>query len=321
MQSSRYILDFEKPILELEGKIEELRNLIEKEGMDFKDELISLEERLKKLQKEIFSNLTPWQRVQLARHPNRPKTLTLIELIFEEFFELHGDRVFGDDQAIVGGLAKVGEFKVVVIGHQKGETVRENLTRNFGMAHPEGYRKAKRLMKLAEKFVKPVISFIDTPGAYPGIEAEERGQAQAIAENLEEMARLKVPILVIVIGEGGSGGALGIGIGDRIFMLENAIYSVISPEGCAAILWKDQEKVEEAASALKLTARDLLSLELIDGIISEPLGGAHRDPQGTAQTIKKTILTTLPELTRIPFSTLLKGRHQRYRQIGVYKRG
>jgi len=321
MQRSRYILDFEKPILELEGKIEELRSLIEKEGMDFKDELINLEKRLKKLQKEIFSNLTPWQRVQLARHPNRPKTLTLIELIFEEFLELHGDRVFGDDQAIVGGLAKVGEFKVVVIGHQKGETVRENLTRNFGMAHPEGYRKAKRLMKLAEKFAKPVISFIDTPGAYPGIEAEERGQAQAIAENLEEMARLKVPILVIVAGEGGSGGALGIGIGDRIFMLENAIYSVISPEGCAAILWKDQEKVEEAASALKLTAQDLLSLGLIDGIIPEPLGGAHRDPQGTAQSIKKTILTTLPQLTQIPLSTLLKERHKRYRKIGVYKTG
>jgi len=242
IERNRYYLDFEKPIAELERKIEELEELAEKEKLDLKEEIKLLQSRLRKLEKDTFNNLTPWQRVQLARHPNRPKLLQLTDLIFEDFLLLHGDRLYGDDQAIIGGLAKIDNEGMVFIGHQKGESVKENLSRNFGMAHPEGYRKASRLMDLAEKFKKPLVSFIDTPGAYPGIEAEERGQAEAIAANLEKMSELKTPILVIVTGEGGSGGALGIGVGDRILMLENAVYSVITPEGCAAILWKTQEK-------------------------------------------------------------------------------
>ncbi|RLE10814.1 acetyl-CoA carboxylase carboxyl transferase subunit alpha, partial [Candidatus Aerophobetes bacterium] len=259
---------------------------------------------------------TPWQRVQLARHPARPKTLTLVNLIFDDYLELHGDRLYSDDQAIVTGLGKIGEHKFVWMGHQKGESIKENLARNFGMAHPEGYRKAKRLMSLAEKFSLPVVSFIDTPGAYPGIEAEERGQAEAIATNLEKMSQLKVPILVIIIGEGGSGGALGIGIGDRVLMLENAIYSVISPEGCAAILWNDQSKVEEAAAALKLTAQDLLKLNIIDGIIPEPRGGAHRNIEETASNIKEAILREIETLKALPLEELLARRKIKYRSMG-----
>ncbi len=317
----RYSLDFEKPIRELERKIEELKGLARKEGIDFEEEIRGLQSRLTKLQDDTFTNLTPWQRVQLARHPNRPKCLTLARLMFEEFLLLHGDRLYSDDQAIIGGLARVGERKIVFVGHQKGESVKENLVRNFGMAHPEGYRKAHRLMKLAEKFHKPLLTLIDTPGAYPGIEAEERGQAQAIAANLEAMSELRVPILVIIVGEGGSGGALGIGLGDRVLLLENAIYSVISPEGCAAILWKDQDRVEEAARTLKLTAHDLLEIGLIDGIIPEPGGGAHRDPEKTAANVKEAIIKNLDELKDTPSEELTKMRYKKYRRIGKFKKG
>jgi len=319
-QRERYTLNFEKPIIELENKIQELKSIAHREGIDLSHEIHRLESRLKELEEETFLNLTPWQRVQLARHPARPKTLTLINMIFDDWLELHGDRLYSDDQAIVAGLARIDNQRFVIIGHQKGETVKENLFRNFGMAHPEGYRKASRVMSLAERFSIPLVSFIDTPGAYPGIEAEERGQAEAIAANLEKMSRLKVPIIAIIIGEGGSGGALGIGVGDKIFMLENAIYSVISPEGCAAILWKDQQKVEEAASALKLTAQDLLKLGIIDGIIPEPRGGAHRDVETTAINIKKTILKEIEDLKSIPIERLLMERKNKYREMGKFRR-
>lgn len=319
-QRNRYNLDFERPIVELEYRIEELKGLTEKEGLDLHEEIKRLEERSRELQEKIFSHLTPWQRVQLARHPNRPKSLTLAKLIFDDLLLLHGDRLYSDDQAIVGGLAKIDGEGMVFIGHQKGESVKENLFRNFGMAHPEGYRKAARLMSLGEKFVKPIVTFIDTPGAYPGIEAEERGQAEAIAANLEKMSQLRVPILPIIIGEGGSGGALGIGVGDKILMLENAIYSVISPEGCAAILWKNQEKVEEAAKALRLTSRDLLKLGIIDEIIPEPRGGAHRDVEKTAANIKEAIIKHLRELKRPPPDELIEKRCSKYRDIGKFKR-
>jgi len=319
-QRNRYNLDFERPIVELEYRIEELKGLTEKEGLDLHEEIKRLEERSRELQEKIFSHLTPWQRVQLARHPNRPKSLTLAKLIFDDLLLLHGDRLYSDDQAIVGGLAKIDGEGMVFIGHQKGESVKENLFRNFGMAHPEGYRKAARLMSLGEKFSKPIVTFIDTPGAYPGIEAEERGQAEAIAANLEKMSQLRVPILPIIIGEGGSGGALGIGVGDKILMLENAIYSVISPEGCAAILWKNQEKVEEAAKALRLTSRDLLKLGIIDEIIPEPRGGAHRDVEKTAANIKGAIIKHLRELKGLPPDELIEKRCSKYRHIGKFKR-
>jgi len=320
VERSRYYLDFEKPIIELEQKITELEGLAKKEKLDFKEEIKILQSRLKNLKESIFANLTPWQRVQLARHPERPKPLQLASFIFEDFLLLHGDRLYGDDQAIIGGLAKIGTQGIVFIGHQKGKSIKENLSRNFGMAHPEGYRKASRLMSLAEKFKKPVVTFIDTPGAYPGIQAEERGQAEAIAANLEKMARLETPILVIVTGEGGSGGALGIGVGDRILMLENAIYSVISPEGCAAILWKNQEKVEEAAEALRLTSQDLMKLGLIEEIIPEPLGGAHKDIEQTAINIKQAIIRNLSELKDLTLPELLEKRYEKYRRIGKFKR-
>ncbi len=318
-QRNRYFLDFEKPIEELEKKIQELKKLTQIEKINLADEINNLEIKLGKLREEIFFHLTPWQRVQLARHPDRPKTLSLAKLIFDDFVLLHGDRLYSDDQAIVAGLGKLEEQRVVFIGHQKGASIKENLFRNFGMAHPEGYRKAHRLMLLAEKFNRPVITFIDTPGAYPGIEAEERGQAEAIAANLEIMSHLKVPILVIVIGEGGSGGALGVGVGNKVLMLENAIFSVISPEGCAAILWKNQEKVEEAADALKLTSQDLLKLGIIDGIIPEPKGGAHRDIEQTAFNIKKTILRELKFFQEISSEELVKQRCQKYRKMGRFR--
>ncbi len=318
---NRYRLDFEKPILELERKIEELKGLASQKGMDFEEEINRLQQRLKKLEKETFANLNPWQKVQLARHPNRPKSLTLAKFIFDDFILLHGDRLYSDDQAMVGGFARMGPERLVYIGHQKGESIKENLSRNFGMAHPEGYRKAKRLMNLAEKFSRPVVTFVDTPGAYPGIEAEERGQAEAIAANLEYMPQLKVPIIVIVIGEGGSGGALGIGVGDRILMLENAIYSVISPEGCAAILWKDQAKMEEAAEALRITSQDLLNLKIIDEIIPEPMGGAHRDAKQTALNVKQALTKHLRELKELTSAELIEKRYKKYRGIGKFKRG
>ncbi len=321
VQRVTYSLDFEKPMLELEHKIEELEGLANKEGLDFNEEISRLQSRLKKLEEETLAHLTPWQKVQLARHPNRPKSLTLVRLIFDDFLPLHGDRLYSEDQAIIGGLARIEEERLVFIGHQKGESIKENLFRNFGMAHPEGYRKAHRLMNLAEKLHRPILTFIDTPGAYPGIEAEERGQAEAIAANLERMSQLRVPILVVIIGEGGSGGALGIGVGDRILMLENAVYSVITPEGCAAILWKNQERLEEAARALRLTSQDLFNLGLIDEIIPEPRGGAHKDAEQTALNIKERIIKHLGELKKLSPEEVVNKRYRKYRGIGKFKRG
>jgi len=312
-------LDFERPILELEKKIEELKAFASQKKIDLSNEIKRLEEKLNQLEKDIYGKLTAWQRVQIARHPQRPYTLDYINLMMTDFIELHGDRLFGDDKAIVTGLAKLDGEKIFIIGHQKGRDTKENIFRNFGCAHPEGYRKALRCMKLAEKFKIPLISFIDTPGAYPGIGAEERGQAQAIAENLRVMANLEIPIIVCVIGEGGSGGALGIGVGDRILILENAYYSVISPEGCAAILWRDSSKAPEAAEALKLTAKDLLELGIVDEIIPEPLGGAHRDHKMIADNLKKAIRRNLNELKDIPISKLLNLRYEKFRKIGVFE--
>ena len=311
-------LDFERPVVELEKKIEELKNLSANEKIDFSQEITSLERKCEELKKEIFGNLTPWQKVQLARHPQRPYTLDYINLFMSDFVELRGDRNFADDRAIVGGIAKFENETVMVIGHQKGRTLQENMERNFGMPHPEGYRKALRIMKLAEKFSIPVISFIDTPGAYPGVGAEERGQAEAIAQNLKTMSELKVPIIVVIVGEGGSGGALGIGVGDKVLMLENAIYSVISPEGCASILWRDAAKAPEAAKALKLTARDLLELKVIDEIIDEPLGGAHRDIGFVGRQLAEKIKRYLSELKNLPVEDLLRKRYQRFRQLGEF---
>ncbi|MDP8230625.1 MAG: acetyl-CoA carboxylase carboxyltransferase subunit alpha [Candidatus Gorgyraea atricola] len=309
-------LDFEKPILELELKIAELKSLASDGSINLSAEIKTLEARLEKVKKEIFDSLTPWQKIQIARHPKRPYTTDYIHMIMVDFVELHGDRMFKDDKAMIGGFAKIDGEKVMVIGHQKGRDTKENLMRNFGSAHPEGYRKAMRLMKLAEKFNAPIVTFIDTPGAYPGIGAEERGQANSIAHNLMEMISLKVPVIVVVIGEGGSGGALGIGIGDRVYVMENAYYSVISPEGCAAILWKDRLKAPEAAEVLKLTAKDLIELEIIDGEIPEPIGGAHRDPEKTAQTVKKCIKKALKELKTVPVDKLLKKRYEKFRSMG-----
>ena len=312
-------LDFEKPIIELERKIEELKGFTTHRGIDISSEVSKLEEKLSHIKKEIYDNMTPWQRVQIARHSKRPYTLDYIEMLMTDFIELHGDRHFADDKAIICGLARIDGEGVAVIGHQKGRDTKENLERNFGSAHPEGYRKAMRIMKIAEKFAMPVIVFIDTPGAYPGIGAEERGQAEAIAYNLREMAELKTIVLVFVIGEGGSGGALGIGIGDRIYVLENAYYSVISPEGCAAILWKDRLKSPDAAKALKLTAKDLLDMGIIDGIIKEPVGGAHRNPRETAANIKKTVKKDLDSLRGISGDKLINTRYAKIRSIGVFK--
>jgi len=285
---AKNILEFEKPIFELEKKIDEMKKL--EDNLDIKQEIETLEEKVLLLKKNVYENLTRWQRVQLARHSERPYTLDYIYLMTENFIELHGDRHFKDDKAIVGGLASLDNEKVMILGHQKGRDTKSNLERNFGMPNPEGYRKALRLMKLAEKFHKPIITLLDTPGAYPGIEAEERGQAEAIAKNLFEMSKLKVPVIVVVIGEGASGGALGMGVGDRILMLENTWYSVISPESCSSILWRSWEYKEQAAEALKLTAPDLIKHNIIDRIVPEPLGGAHTDHKKIADTLKKSIV-------------------------------
>jgi acetyl-CoA carboxylase carboxyl transferase subunit alpha len=310
-------LDFEKPITELEKKIHELRGFGSDKKIDLSSELKRLEDKLEHLKKDTYANLTAWQRVQIARHPQRPYTLDYINLLMSDFLELHGDRAFADDKAMVCGLAQLDNQKIIVIGHQKGRDTKENLKRNFGCAHPEGYRKALRVMQLAEEFSLPIVVLIDTPGAYPGIGAEERGQSQAIALNLREMIRIAVPIVAIVIGEGGSGGALGIGVADKICVLENAYYSVISPEGCAAILWKDGAKAPEAAEVLKLTAQDLLKLGIIDEVVLEPLGGAHRDPQKTAQGLKETINRNLRFLNGFSKEELLKSRYKKYRSMGV----
>lgn len=315
------VLDFEKPIIELEKKIEELKKFTQREDIDLSEEITRLTKRLEGLKREVFDNLTPWQKVQLSRHPDRPYTFDYIAAITEDFVEIHGDRHFGDDKALVGGLATIDGQKVMIMGHQKGRDMKENLMRNFGCAHPEGYRKALRLMKMAEKFRIPVVTFIDTPGAYPGIGAEERGQAEAIAYNLREMSGIVVPIVVFVIGEGGSGGALGIGVGDRVFVLENAYYSVISPEGCAAILWRERTKAPMAAKCLKLTAQELLELGIIDGIVPEPIGGAHRNVAETAAGIKKAILESLSELSKLKADELVDARYKKYRGIGAFKEG
>lgn len=311
-------LDFEKPIIELERKIDELKGFTTREDLNMSGEVKKLEARLSQIKKEVYENLTPWQRVQLARHPKRPYTLDYIEMLMTDFVEIHGDRHFADDKSIIGGLATMDGEKIMVIGHQKGRDTKENLIRNFGSPHPEGYRKAMRLMNMAQKFSVPVVTFIDTPGAYPGIGAEERGQAEAIAYNLREMAALQTPIIIFVIGEGGSGGALGIGVGDKIYVLENAYYSVISPEGCAAILWKERSRSPDAAKALKLTAKDLLDMGIIDGIIKEPLGGAHRNPQETAKNIQTTIIKDLETLKKIPRLKLIEMRYAKFRSIGIF---
>ena len=311
--------DFEQPIVELENKINELREFSRNKQVDLSSEIRDLEGKLKNLKREIYSNLTAWQKVQIARHLNRPTTLDYINLLMKDFIELHGDRLYGDDRAIIGGFAKLDDKKLVVIGHQKGKTTEENIERNFGCAHPEGYRKARRIMKLAEKFSLPIISFVDTPGAYPGVGAEERGQALAIAENIQMMFEIKVPIIVVVIGEGGSGGALGIGVGDRILIMQYAYYSVISPEGCAAILWKDSKMAPRAAENLKLTADELLNLKIVDEIIPEPEGGAHRNYEKSARNVKKAILKNLEQVSSLDKKVLLTMRYQKYRRIGIFK--
>jgi acetyl-CoA carboxylase carboxyl transferase subunit alpha len=310
-------LEFERPILELENRIAELRASDDTQAA--RDEIGRLDERLKRLQHKVYGSLTPWQRAQLARHPKRPHTLDLFKLLFEDFVELHGDRVFGDDKAIVGGLARFEGDPVVVIGHQKGRDTRENIARNFGMPHPEGYRKALRLMEMAAKFRKPLITFIDTPGAYPGLGAEERGQAEAVARNLREMAGLGTPIVCVVTGEGGSGGALAIGVANRILMLEHAIYSVISPEGCAAILWGEATKAPEAAELMRITAPDLMKLGVIDGIVPEPVGGAHRDWEETAEKLRGPLRKALWELRGISSEELVALRYEKFRKIGVFE--
>jgi len=313
---AKTILDFEKPIHELESRLEEMKKYSDK--MDIAKEIVKLEEKVKHLKEGIYKDLTRWQRVQLARHPDRPFTLDYIYGMTNNFVELHGDRNYKDDKAIVGGLAELDEYKVMIIGHQKGRDTKSNLYRNFGMPNPEGYRKALRLMKLAEKFNKPIITMLDTPGAYPGIEAEERGQAEAKARNLSEMSRLSVPIIVVIIGEGASGGALGIGVGDKILMLENCWYSVISPESCSSILWRSWDFKEQAAEALKLTAPDLLEQKIIDPIVPEPTGGAHTDHQAMADTLKEILKEELSTLVKIKPDKLIQGRLDKFGNMGSY---
>jgi acetyl-CoA carboxylase carboxyl transferase subunit alpha len=309
-------LDFERPLLELEARIEALRRS-GRPGVD--GEAGRLEERLQRLQRKVFGRLTAWQRVQLARHPRRPYTLDLIPLLTEEFVELHGDRLFGDDHAIVGGLARLDGRPIVVVGHQKGRDTEEKLHRSFGMPQPEGYRKALRLMQLAERFRKPILTLIDTPGAYPGVGAEERGQAEAIARNLREMAGLPTPIVAVVTGEGGSGGALALAVADRVLMLEHAIYSVISPEGCAAILWEDARRAKDAAEVLRITAPDLLKLGVIDGVIPEPPGGAHRNWAAAARAIQSVVAAALGELVPLSPSELVQQRYAKFRRMGIFE--
>ena len=317
----KHQLEFEKPIVELQNKLDELKKHPEKMkslGLDFDQEIKQMERKIEDTRKQIYSNLTAWQRVQLARHPKRPFSLDYIQHSFTDFAELHGDRLYSDDRAIVSGFAKIGNHKVLVIGTQKGRDTKENILRNFGSAHPEGYRKALRLMKLADKFGLPIITLIDTAGAYPGIGAEERHIAEAIAVNLREMMLLQVPIIAVVIGEGGSGGALGIGVADKVLIMENAYYSVISPEGCAAILWKERNAASKAAEALKITAKHLLDLKLVDEIIPEPLGGAHTDTKATAATLKEYILKHLEELQKLSTTDRLNQRYNKFRVMGHF---
>jgi acetyl-CoA carboxylase carboxyl transferase subunit alpha len=312
-------LDFEKPIAELERQIEDLKKLATQRSLDVAREIAPLEAKLAELRAEIYRNLTPYQRVQVARHPRRPYSLDYINALFSDFIELHGDRLYRDDPAIVGGLGRLAGRSVVVIAQQKGRDIKENLRRNFGMPHPEGYRKALRLMRLAERFRLPVVCLIDTPGAHPGLGAEERGQAEAIASNIEAMAALETPLVAAVIGEGGSGGALAIAVGDRVLMMENAVYSVISPEGCAAILWRDSTQKERAAEALKLTAPDLLALGLIDEIVPEPPGGAHADPDGAAVALGAALERNLAELDGTSADKLKARRAEKYLRMGRFE--
>jgi len=316
----KHQLDFEKPIAELQNKLEELKKHQETHSLNisFKEEMEQIEKKIVETRKQIFSNLTPWQRVQLARHPKRPYTLNYLQTAFSDFSELHGDRLFAEDRAMVGGFARLGEHKVLVVGTQKGRDTKENIRSNFGSAHPEGYRKALRLMRLADRFGLPIITLIDTAGAYPGIGAEERHIAEAIAVNLREMMLLSVPTIAVVIGEGGSGGALGIGVADRVLILENAYYSVISPEGCAAILWKDRAAAAKAAESLKITAKDLLELGLVDELVPEPLGGAHNDLAGTAETLKEHLVKNLAHLLKLSPAERLQQRYAKFRAYGHF---
>jgi acetyl-CoA carboxylase carboxyl transferase subunit alpha len=313
----RTVLEFEKPVVELEMKVEEMKKC--SDSLDVAEEIKALEEKIVQLRKSIYSGLTRWQKVQLARHPDRPYTLDYISLMTTDFVELHGDRCFADDKAIVGGFARIGDQPVMIIGHQKGRDTKSNVYRNFGMPNPDGYRKALRLMKLAAKFERPVVTMLDTPGAFPGLEAEERGQAEAIARNLFEMSHLPVPIIVVIIGEGASGGALGIGVGDRVLMLENTWYSVISPESCSSILWRSWDFKEQAAEALKLTAPDLLAQGIIDRIIPEPLGGAHRNHQQAADIVKGVLLEELKKLRKIRPEKLIHKRVEKFGRMGKWE--
>ncbi|MDQ8188904.1 acetyl-CoA carboxylase carboxyltransferase subunit alpha [Roseibacillus persicicus] len=312
-------LEFEKPIAELEEELQGLRRKAEEQNLDLGDEMNALQRKLEGTRKQIYENLTPWQRVQIARHTNRPFFLDYLSKSFDEFCELHGDRLVGDDRAMPAGLARIGDHRCVVVGHQKGRNTKENLEHNFGSAHPEGYRKAMRLMRLAERFNLPIVAMIDTPGAFPGIGAEERNIAEAIAANLRDMMALKVPVIAIVLGEGGSGGALGIGVANRVLMMENSYYSVISPEGCAAILWKHRKHAPEAAEAMKLAAPDLKELGLIDGVIAEPEGGAHHDHVATAQSLREALLTQLDDLAKKSSEELRDERYQKFRHFGVWQ--
>lgn len=311
------VLEFERPIVELEAKLDEMKRLAEANNVPLNSTVHELESKIEELKKNIYENLTRWQRVQLSRHPDRPYTLDYIFAICNEFYELHGDRTGGDDKAMVGGLGRINDETVMIVGQQKGRDTKSRQMRNFGMANPEGYRKALRLMQMAEKFNKPVVFFVDTPGAYPGLHAEEHGQAEAIARNLREMAVLRTPILVFIIGEGASGGALGIGMGDRAYMLENTWYSVISPESCSSILWRSWDYKERAAEALRLTAKDNVELGIIDGIIPEPLGGAHRNPTQVYRNVKSRILRDLRTLRHVPTDELVAKRIEKYMHMGV----
>ncbi|MCK4605966.1 MAG: acetyl-CoA carboxylase carboxyltransferase subunit alpha [candidate division Zixibacteria bacterium] len=317
--AERPYLDFERPLMELEKKISDMKDFSIGESIELDGEIVSLEKKLKRLRDDIYSGLTRWQIVQLARHPKRPYTLDYIKLITTDFVELHGDRNFADDRAMVGGFAAIDDMPVMVVGQQKGRNTKQKLARNFGMAHPEGYRKALRLFRLAEKFEVPILVLIDTPGAFPGIGAEERGQAEAIARNIRDMSRITVPIVIVIIGEGASGGALGIGVGDRVMMLEYAWYSVISPEACAAILWRDAAHAKEAAEALRPTSKDLVELNLIDKVISEPAGGAHTDPEEAARLVKAEIVKAINELKDMPVDQLLSERMAKYRVMGEFE--
>ncbi|MDH5638706.1 MAG: acetyl-CoA carboxylase carboxyltransferase subunit alpha [Nitrospinota bacterium] len=312
------VIEFERPIAELESKIEELTDLARRDNIDFSSEISNLKRKVKKMRRDIFLNLAPLQRAQLARHPMRPHTLDYIHHMTTDFIEMRGDRVFGDDKSLVGGFCKLESRPVMILGHQKGRDTKENLARNFGMSNPEGYRKAQRLMKLAEKFNRPIITLMDTKGAFPGKGAEERGQAEAIAKSLIEMSRLRVPIISVVIGEGGSGGALAIGVGNRVMMMEYAVYSVISPEGCAAILWKSADKAGEAAKALRMGAKDLLEFGIVDEMVKEPLGGAHKDCKAAASILRRALRRNLDELVELSGDELVRLRREKFRQMGSF---